>query len=226
MRVIEHNHFPPKPASDGLPTPLFPPYGDRDPSRSHPLASRRRHHHPFPICASTRTPTSGVGAGYGCPFLNSQVPAFLMPVFRASLRQPTTPILLHSSTPFRLPTLQYSGTPIPTPLHHSLTPPLHSANFQRTARLPHPGSDQIAWYVLLIPTPTAQILAQFFPLSNRHRNPVATNVSFVANIRLPKTPTGLQSFSPRVAPYRSYERKFVANKVSALSTPNSQPSTD
>src|SRR6266404_4351964 len=27
MRVIEHNHFPPKPASNGLPTPLFPPSG-------------------------------------------------------------------------------------------------------------------------------------------------------------------------------------------------------
>src|SRR6266851_5254663 len=25
MRVIEHNHFSPKPTSNGLPTPLFPP---------------------------------------------------------------------------------------------------------------------------------------------------------------------------------------------------------
>jgi len=103
------------------------------------------------------------GAGFGCPFLNSQVLALLMVVFHDSHAFPHFFRFARPPAPRRPVTRPHSviRSCFPGFLIKQVFSTLHVIKEQH--RPPHPGSDQIANGLR---PPTAQILAQICPLSN------------------------------------------------------------
>jgi hypothetical protein len=114
----------------------------------------------FPLCLRRN---AGLRPGVFVHSVHLVHPPFLKGDRKRQKAAPTTTPVTAARRRRHLP--QYSNTPA---LHF----PQHSIPqiFKDQRRLPHTGSDQIAWYVLLVPTPTAQILPQYFPQSN-HQTP-------------------------------------------------------